>query len=440
MNRVSGIKWLYNELPNLINRGIFSEEIAKKLRQYYGEVKSVSRTTTMLIILGTVGALLIGLGIILLFAHNWENFSRLTRTILSLLPLVIGQYLCLWVLRNRPESGAFKEATGTFLSLMVGASISLISQTYNLPADASAFILTWMFLIIPITYFMQASIPAAIYLVGITIWSSMQWNDPGRAFMFWPLLLIAIPHFIWTLGREVYALRTALLALIISICITIAAGQSLGKIIPGSWIIVYTSIFSIFYSLGHLKIKEFSASWQPIFRFVGAVGSFILALMATYSFVWHSYRYSEYSSMFKSKLPLPVVFGETIVSICLITLALLLFYDNLKRKNTSVALFSVIPLLAIIGFITNEGSAVLPIIIFNLYLFVSSISRIREGIRRPNLAVVNSGMLMLAVLIIARFFDSDINFILKGLVFICVGIGFLAVNLRLARRLGGAND
>ena len=440
MNRVTGIKWLYNELPNLINRGIFTEETAKKLREYYGEVKSASKTTTMLIILSTVGALLIGLGIILLFAHNWENFSRLTRTILSLLPLVVGQYLCLWVLRNRPESGAFKEGAGTFLSLMVGASISLIGQTYNIPADASAFVLTWMFLIIPITYFMQASIPAAIYLIGITIWSSMQWNDPGRAFMFWPLLVIVLPHFIWTLGKEIYAVRTALLSLVISICITIAAGQSLGKLVPGSWIIIYSSIYSIFYSLGHFKTEDITTSWQPIFRFIGAVGSFVLALMATYSFVWQNHTYSEYSSMFKSKIPLPVVFGETIVSICLITLALLLFYDQVKRKNSLVALFAVTPLLAIIGYIANEGSAILPIIIFNIFIFVLSISRIREGIRRPSLPVVNIGMLMLAVLIIARFFDSDINFILKGLVFICVGIGFLAVNLNLSRRLGGANE
>jgi len=55
-----------------------------------------------------------------------------------------------------------------------------------------------------------------------------------------------------------------------------------------------------------------------------------------------------------------------------------------------------------------------------------------------NTQVVNAGMLMLAILIIARFFDSDIDFIMKGLVFIAIGIGFLVTNILLARRMGGA--
>src|SRR3990172_1474913 len=83
MNKM-GIKWLYQELPELITKGILTKEIADKMRQYYGEVKSISKTTVMLIILGTIGALLIGLGIILLLAHNWEQFSRFTRAVLSL--------------------------------------------------------------------------------------------------------------------------------------------------------------------------------------------------------------------------------------------------------------------------------------------------------------------------------------------------------------------
>jgi hypothetical protein len=42
------------------------------------------------------------------------------------------------------------------------------------------------------------------------------------------------------------------------------------------------------------------------------------------------------------------------------------------------------------------------------------------------------------MLILARFFDSDIGFIVKGLVFILVGVSFLATNGWLVRRKGGA--
>ncbi len=42
-------------------------------------------------------------------------------------------------------------------------------------------------------------------------------------------------------------------------------------------------------------------------------------------------------------------------------------------------------------------------------------------------------MLMLAALIITRFFDSDLGFVVRGLAFIGVGIGFLAANVVLIR-------
>jgi hypothetical protein len=45
-------------------------------------------------------------------------------------------------------------------------------------------------------------------------------------------------------------------------------------------------------------------------------------------------------------------------------------------------------------------------------------------------------MLMLAGLIVTRFFDSDLGFVVRGLAFIGVGIGFLATNVVLIRRKG----
>ena len=141
------LQWFYQELPVLVSKGILTVQTAQKLRQYYGEVKNVGKKWFFLIVCGTLGAILIGLGIILLFAHNWEELSRSMRTVLSLLPLLAAQGLALWVLWKRPQSFVFKEAVASFLSLMVGSSLALICQTYNIPGEASDFTLTWMLLI-----------------------------------------------------------------------------------------------------------------------------------------------------------------------------------------------------------------------------------------------------------------------------------------------------
>ena len=434
MNRMP-IKWLYQDLPGLVEKGVLTQDAAGKIRKFYGEVKTVSRMSLSLIIFGAIGAILIGLGIILLFAHNWEQLSRLERAILSLAPLVAGQALALWVLFKRPESGAFKESTATFLSLMVGASIALISQTYNIPGDTGTFILTWMFLILPLVYLMQATLPAVIFLIGITSWVGSNWASPAKAALFWPLAALIVPHLIWALHQEIYTLRATILSLVMVICVFIATAFSLGRSWPGSWVIILPSIYAVIYFIGCGKFSGISTNWQKPLRFIGAIGLFVLAFQFSFSYSWKYLE--EYSYAIYRDISAVNYLPDIIISLTIVGIALLLFYDNLKRKHITTALIGAVPLLAIVAYFVRGQSSFLPWMIFNLYLFVLSLSQIIVGLRNSNLAVLNKGMLILAILIIARFFDSDISFVIKSLVFIIVGIGFLVTNVIFAPRIGG---
>lgn len=429
------IRGLYHELPELVAKGVLNQETADKLQQYYGEVKDTSKTAVSVIILGTIGAFLTGLGIILLFAHNWEHLSRFTRAVLSLAPLLMGQGLALWVIWKRPQSAALKEGVATFLTLMVGASIGLIGQTYNIPGDARTFILTWMLLIIPITYLMQASLPAAVFLIGITAWSGFYWNDPVRAVLFWPLAAMTIPHFIWALRRQTYSLRATILSLIMGVCASFAAVYSLGTWWVGSWVIIFPSLYSIFYSLGCIKTETATSNWQRPLRLIGGLGLFILAFQFTYRGIWQ--YLAEYSGRINRNISVISVIPDYIITLALVTAAILLFYHNLRRRNWTVSLFGAVPVLAIAAYL-GRGVAIVPLLIFNSYLFVLSISRIVAGVRGRKIGEINTGMLMLAILIAARFYDSGISFIIKGVVFIIIGLGFLAANLFILRRKGGA--
>ncbi|MDD5409226.1 MAG: DUF2157 domain-containing protein [Candidatus Omnitrophica bacterium] len=434
MNKVF-LRWLYQELPGLVEKDVLSQEAADKIRQFYGEVKNPGRMNVGLVIFGTIGAFLIGLGIILLFAHNWDQLPRLSRAVLSLSPLIIGQILALWVLLKKPQSGALKESTATFLSLAVGAAIALISQTYNIHGDAATFILTWMLLILPLVYIMQASLPAVIYLIGITAWAGSNWDSPARAVIFWPLAAIIVPHLIWALRQEIYALRAAIVSLVMAVCVLFAASFSLGRNWPGLWVVIFPSIFAVIYFTGNWKFNQITTNWQKPLRFIGGMGLFVLVFQFTFKYCWQ--YLGSYSYGINRDISFIGLLADYIITLAIIATAVLLFYDNLKRKNNLVAFFGAAPLLAIVAYFLNMQSTFLPLLIFNLYLFVLSLSRIVAGFRLNNQSLLNTGMLMLSVLIIARFFDSDISFIIKGLVFIIVGIGFLMANLVYTRRLGG---
>ncbi|MDD5526612.1 MAG: DUF2157 domain-containing protein [Candidatus Omnitrophica bacterium] len=430
------VQWLYQELPDLVTKGVITEAAANNLRGHYGEVKTSDKKWFVIISCSVLGALLIGLGIILLFGHNWEQLSRQVRTILSLLPLMIAQVLAFWVVLKRSASQALKEGTATFLSLMVGASIALISQTYNIPNDTPAFILTWMLLIVPLTYFMEATIPAAIYVVGVSAWAGHFWNEPLKAFLFWPLLSVVIPHFIWSLKQKKYTVRSAILSLVMATGICVGAGFTLGRTFPGSWIVIYSSIITIFYLLGAWEFKGISTNWQRPFHILGGVGIFILMFMFTFRFPWESisHRYYYASNEISSWTAIP----DHMLTFVLIGSAMLLFFQFAKRQDWMRTLFGALPFLALFGYAVGGSSPAFSMFLFNIFLLIISVYRLMTGIQSNNLGIINTGIFMLATLVLARFFDSEMSFVIKGLVFILIGVGFLATNVVILRRKGGA--
>ena len=130
---------------------------------------------------------------------------------------------------------------------------------------------------------------------------------------------------------------------------------------------------------------------------------------------------------------------DYILTLLLVGAALVMFLQYVKRQDVMRALFGALPLLVLVGYAFSGTSVAFSMLLFNIFLLVVSVTRIMIGIRINNLALINTGMLMLAALILARFFDSEINFIIKGLVFISIGMGFLMTNVVILRRKGGAS-
>jgi uncharacterized membrane protein len=436
MNK-KAVQWLYGELPELVAKGILSEPAAQNLRNHYGEARGLDRKWFIVLVCSVMGALLIGLGIILLLAHNWEELSRPVRAVLSLLPLLIAQALAFWVVKNRPGSHALKESSATFLSLMVGASIALISQTYNIAGDTPSFILTWMLLIVPLCYLMEATVPAALYAIGITAWAGHFWDEPLKAFLFWPLLAVVVPHFVRSLRQPGYAVRSAILALVFAVVLPIGAAFSLGRAIPGSWIVIDSSLATLFYLLASREFKGLTTNWQRPLKVLGGLGIFTLMYIFTFRFPWETITHHYFQSTVDDAVSWSAL-PDHLLTFLLIAGTVLFALQFAKGRDWMRAIFGALPLMAMTGYSLGGSSPEIAMLLFNVFLFTASVYRLRMGIRTANLGLINTGLFMLAMLVMARFFDSGIGFVLKGLVFILVGVGFLVTNLMVLRHKGGA--
>ncbi|MDD5681409.1 MAG: DUF2157 domain-containing protein [Candidatus Omnitrophica bacterium] len=429
------LQWLYGQLPELAGKGIITQQNAEQIKQYYEGLSISSKRPLALIIFGTIGTFLIGLGIILLFAHNWEQLSREARTVLSLMPTALGILLCGWVLFKKNDITALKESAATFLSLMVGASLALVCQTYHISGDSSDFIMTWMLLIVPLVYLMDATIPAVIYLAGITSWTYHFWGETLEAFLYWPLAAIVVPHFITSLRKEMHAVRSLLFALAAALSVFFVSFVMLNqKNLPGSWIIFHSGIFGIFYLIGKLDVNTPSRHWQAPFLFIGRIGILIMAFILTYYTLW------DFNIFNMGNFSGTALLLNTVLLVGIMAIYALLAVRSQKSLEAEDMFYAAMPLMAILGCLFTylvKPLSIVPVILFNVYILILSIRYITGGIKQGRLDKLNTGILILAVLIILRFFDIDIGFTFKGLTFIVLGIGFLAANIAMLRRREG---
>ena len=135
---------LKKDLPDLIAAGIIDETTAQNIQAYYQKKENES-PNKLVIAFGIIGAVLVGLGIILIVAHNWDYFPRTVKIGIAFLPVLLGLFFSGIAVFKKKGNISWKEGSAVFLVLSIGACISLISQTYQISGTLSSFLFTWLF-------------------------------------------------------------------------------------------------------------------------------------------------------------------------------------------------------------------------------------------------------------------------------------------------------
>ncbi|HVF71676.1 MAG TPA: DUF2157 domain-containing protein [Chthoniobacterales bacterium] len=130
----SGLRWLLAELPELVNQGVVPPETAESLRRHYSSDTEAPRRLGF-ILSAILGSLLVGAGIVLLVAHNWDFLSRTTRCAIAFAPLILSQALAIFVFLRRNNSTAWRESAAILNVASIGTGIALVSQTYQIQGD-----------------------------------------------------------------------------------------------------------------------------------------------------------------------------------------------------------------------------------------------------------------------------------------------------------------
>lgn len=435
MNR-KGVRWLYEELPGLVGRGVISSDAAEALRRHYGDLGEGRWRQVILTICGVLGALLVGLGIIFVLAHNWSAIPRSVRTVLALAPLVAAQGAAAWVIWRREASAAWREGTAVFLAMALGAAIALIDQTYHTGGDYDAMLLPWMLLGLPLVYLLGSTATAVLYLAAVLGWATSADLHGVQRLAIWLLALLVGPHWWLAARQDRYGLRSVFLGWAVALW----AGLALEFVLEGggdlSWFVGFPAVYAVLYLAGCEWFAEGASVWRRPLQTVGAAGVVVAAYVLSFRWVW---EHVEFHHLWDKAWQREAVAAAGTVAVALAA-ALALLGFAVRRGQWWRVMVGGAPLVAVLGVAlagaTDAASA--PAWLFNAYVLALAVGAMAVGIRDRRLAMANIGAFMVALLIVARFFDSEMGFLVKGVACIVIGAGFLATNVIYHRLRGGA--
>ena len=398
--------------------------------------------------MATLGAALVGAGIILIIAHNWDDLSRGTRTVIAFLPLLIAQVFVAFVLVRRNESRPWREAVAVFDVAAVATAISLISQTYQIQGSFADFMKVWLLLSIPIVYLLRTTLGAVVYVIGTIVWLCARemaffLRAPNPMF-FWILFLLVIPYFLIRYWKDRDSRETATLGIVLTIALVFGLGFTADFAKTDLGGVAFAGLLTAIYLCG-IKFFPRTDKRLHIVALLGGIGIGVTAIVLSFESSWHMSR--EFFWGPRSLAGNVAVGLEFLFPIVAIVLAGVEIFRRRFQFSMAAAVFPIVT--AIVWGIANlcerptehwwsTRCSFTAAALMNCYALWLGIDILMRGIRANSAARSNFGLLLIAALAISRFFDSELSFVTRGLGFIVVGAGFLVANILLFKKRSAA--
>ncbi|GHV01131.1 hypothetical protein AGMMS49521_0660 [Campylobacterota bacterium] len=415
------IGWLEQQLDEWVDASLVSSENAAKIRARYTE-GDMDRPNRLMMIFAIFGALLIGTGFISIFAYNWEELSRAAKAVIAFVLLGLAIAFAVYAKLRKEGSAAYAEGVAIFWSVAFVGAFAIIAQTYNLGGDLVSFVQFTTAMTLPILYIFNSRGVAALSFMAIVALICSSPGDGGSAHTIsWLLMIAWLAWYIWRLIFMRFEYTTIVFNLLFALGMLAVFNIELNHLIVGYELFFHALYCGFFWLASALLYpKETRFYRKPIeefSKFAIAIVLLILSIDGDNSWLLGN-GYIDYWE----------IDNALFFMLCAPYLAMLGFFIAKYYKERSYELFfPVAPFLIFFATEINLSSDESGLI-FTLFTAIGAVLLIVNGTKQLELWRANQGIMLLSILILIKFFDSDLGFLEKGVGFIVIGTLFLGAN------------
>ena len=337
-------------------------ELKKQRRELLAKLGE-GRLSWGAIIAGAFGALMVGLGIIALFAANWDMFGREARAAIAVAPVVACGAVAIAASLRGVRARALWEPLGILWCVSVAAAACLVAQTYQVGGSVPGLVLLVALLMLPAIWTTRAVAPTVLWPILAIVWGGVSW-DAGACKSF-----------------ALAAKGVALMALSLPAYVAFLRSRP-----PKSALVSAQIVSGLVYSagLGILLCITLPLDWGWHDGFLGIMIFWLCAALV--AGIGRFFRLPAWGA------------------VALVVVAVAAIPTPLLRYNT--------------GFIIS---------------LVLMASVVVYGVRKMRLLFTNVGAATFLWLVLAKFFESEASFTVKGIVLIAAGLALTALNVVLIR-------
>lgn len=418
--------WLLNEVELWKNQGLISAEQAREISALY---PLEDEPAWGRIIFAAIGAIVFGLGVILLFAYNWEAMHRYSK-LLSVIVALAGTHAAAFYLSR--ENSAHKkigESLHLLGTMFFGAGIWLVAQIYHIDEHYPNAMLVWALGALAFAWVYNSVAHSLLALVLLVVWHGME------VFGFDSSNLAAIWLFGFGLGPLVWMQRSRMgLFGTSALLLFVYCGSYIGHAdnAEETMVAVLYALCSSYVLLSFIASKSRFPESADILRLT-SVSVFALALfICSFSGVDELHfrpPLTEIEGTIWFYFLLPLVLMLTLAAL-VFTRYLKAAHDRIDLAELAIYLFAtVFAYIAAFGAIAKE-SWIIYAILFPVYAILL-IYRGTVYLRWQSTAL---GSILLAAYTVARFMDLFDSLLLRALAFLLAGALLFFVGLYYSRQ------